>query len=290
MLSPMGAVKPPQCDRIGRSLLCCKAKSPVPGYKGRCMDLSKRLQLERGYHESEDELRNANPLVASVYDSNVFEEADLYQLDALGDIEGTVVLDYGCGGGATLIKLRLLGARAVGFDISRTRLEEACNRLNVHEMNPGDSLVQCSAEQLPFAASSFDRVSGQQILHHLDLTMAMPEIVRVLRPRGRAVFLEPLIHNPILQGYRRLTPHLRSPTEKALSMADLEGMATRFRSWEHKEFCLLAVLPYLVEGRLGKRPVLTRIQSWLRIVDRKLIDLVPSIGRFCWVTVVTLEL
>ncbi len=45
------------------------------------------------------------------------------------------------------------------------------------------------------------QVLGKQILHHLDMTQAVPEIARVLRPGGRAVFLEPLIHNPLLEGY-----------------------------------------------------------------------------------------
>jgi hypothetical protein len=64
----------------------------------------------------------------------------------------------------------------------------------------------------------------------------------VLRPGGRAVFLEPLIHNLILEGYRRLTPHLRSPTERALSMRDIAAMSSHFRSSSHQEFILFSIL------------------------------------------------
>ena len=142
---------------------------------------------------------------------------------------------------------------------------------------------------LPFRDGAFDAVLGKQILHHLDLKIAIPEIARVLRPGGRAVFLEPLIHNPLLEGYRRLTPHLRSPTERALSMHDLQRMGAHFRRCTHQEFCLLAVLPALVEALAGKRPALTRWRLWLQKVDRRLVDTVPFIGRYCWETVITLE-
>ena len=108
---------------------------------------------------------------------------------------------------------------------------------------------------------------GKQILHHLDLTIAVPEIARVLRPGGRAVFLEPLIHNPILEGYRRLTPHLRSPTEQALSMRQIAWMGSHFRGYTHREFILLSILPVLASvltrtarraGRLAAAPATPR--------------------------------
>ncbi|MBC8262803.1 MAG: hypothetical protein H8E47_01580 [Anaerolineales bacterium] len=123
----------------------------------------------------------------------------------------------------------------------------------------------------------------------MELDAAIPEIVRVLRPGGKAVFLEPLIHNPLLEGYRRLTPHLRSPTERALSMHDLQRIGTHFGWWTHKEFCLLAVFPALVEALTSKSPALTRWRLWLQKVDRKLVGAVPFVGRYCWETVITLE-
>ena len=53
----------------------------------------------------------------------------------------------------------------------------------------------------------------------------------MLRPGGRAVFIGPLIHNPILEGYRRRTPHLRSPTKRALNMGDIAWMDNCFSSY-----------------------------------------------------------
>lgn len=166
---------------------------------------------------------------------------------------------------------------------------EAQSHLLVHGAGHAVGLVQCAAEALPFADASFDAILGKGILHHLDLDAAVPEIWRVLRPGGKAVFLEPLVHNPILKSYRRLTPRLRSPTERALSAEDMERIGQYFFTWAHREFCLLAVLPVLADALIFRRPTLERCLSWLRRLDTKLLQLVPPIWRYYWVTVMVFE-
>lgn len=106
---------------------------------------------------------------------------------------------------------------------------------------------------------------------------------------GRAVFLEPLIHNPILEGYRRLTPHLRSPTERALSMADIAWMGSHFRRTSHREFILLSVLPVLASVLTSRPGALDGWQQRLQRLDRALLDAAPFMGRYCWEAVIVLE-
>jgi ubiquinone/menaquinone biosynthesis C-methylase UbiE len=256
------------------------------------MDSHTRQQLEKQYHESDDQARSTSSLISRVYSSNLFTEAEDHHLDALGDVRGARVLDYGCGDGRSTARLLSRGARVAGFDISRTRLALAQQHVAAAVgAAPGAAPAQlalCAAEMLPFRDASFDAVFGKQILHHLDLGAAIPEIVRVLRPGGRAVFLEPLIHNPVLQGYRLLTPRLRSPTEQALSMADLRFIAAHFKGWSHTEFCLLAVLPVLVDAVVFRRPRLARLTNWFQRLDRALVKAIPFAGRYYWETVVTL--
>lgn len=249
------------------------------------MTLDHRLQLEHAWHESEDFARDANSLIVGVYASSVFAEAESWHLDALGDVTGQHVLDYGCGTGGTTAHLLERGARVTGFDISHIRLTAARQRT----AGAPAQYLQCAAELLPFADQTFDAVLGKQILHHLDLKIAVPEIARVLRPGGRAVFLEPLIHNPILEGYRRRTPHLRSPTERALSMVDIAWMGSHFRTHRHREFILFSILPVLAATLARRRDGLAVWQQRLQRLDRALLDAVPWAGRYCWETVIVLE-
>ncbi len=253
------------------------------------MNTRSRVALEREYHESEDQARNASRLIPRVYSSGVFDEAFAYHQDALGDIHGLRLLDYGCGGGYDAARLRARGARLTAFDISQTRLAEAQGHLSKNDADLPVNLVQCAAGRLPFADASFDAVFGKWILHHLELDHDVPEIARVLRPRGRAAFIEPLIHNPVLQTYRRLTPHLRSPDEQALSMEDLRRIGSYFRTWEHKEFVLFSVLPALAGALAPRRPPSPRMRQWLQRVDRKVLNAVPFLGRYCWEAVILLE-
>src|SRR5690606_300376 len=48
------------------------------------------------------------------------------------------------------------------------------------------------------------------------------EISRCLKPRGTAVFWEPLGHNPFINWYRAMTPGARSEDERPLLMNDVD--------------------------------------------------------------------
>jgi hypothetical protein len=110
-----------------------------------------------------------------------------------------------------------------------------------------------------------------------------------VQPGGRAVFLEPLIHNPLLEGYRRLTPHLRSPTERALSMGQIAWMGSCFRSCRHREFILFSILPALAAALARKAGALDAWLPRLQRLDHRLLAAVPALGRYCWETVITFE-
>lgn len=245
-----------------------------------------QMTQERQYHEDDDRRRDESRLIVGTYASDLFAEAESHHLALAGIMPNLRVLDYGCGTGESTLALARLGASVVGFDISRRRISEA--RIRCAHL-PGVSFVQCAAEELPFEDSTFDVVIGKQILHHLDLKVAIPEVARVLRPGGRAVFLEPLGHNPALEMYRRLTPGLRSPTERALRVADLAFVASHFRRSHHTEFCFTCVVPALIEAMMPSRVRLGRLKARLRDLDAWLLARLPAIGRYYWVTVSVFE-
>jgi ubiquinone/menaquinone biosynthesis C-methylase UbiE len=69
------------------------------------------------------------------------------------------------------------------------------------------------AMQRGFPDASFDLVVGGAAPHQLQLDRALPGIARVLTSDGRAMFHEPLGHNPAINRYRRRTAELRASNE-----------------------------------------------------------------------------
>jgi ubiquinone/menaquinone biosynthesis C-methylase UbiE len=102
-------------------------------------------------------------------------------LGLLGDGPGRL-LDVGCGGGAHALAFAEQGWQVTGVDISGKQLELARRR--------GVKVVEADAVSLPFDEGSFD--AAVSMFTHTDVedfAGVVREIVRVLRERGRFVYL-----------------------------------------------------------------------------------------------------
>lgn len=93
---------------------------------------------------------------------------------------GSVLVDVACGGGLLAPHVAGLGHRHVGADLSEPSLYEAA----AHGLAP----VRADARQLPFRDGIADVVVAGEVLEHVpDLTRAVAELVRILRPGGTLV-------------------------------------------------------------------------------------------------------
>lgn len=194
--------------------------------------------------------------------------------------EGRAVLEYGCGPGSYAFDLAERGARVIGVDISPVAIELA--QKNARERGLDINFSVMNAESLDLPDGSFDIVCGTGILHHLDLARGLAEVRRVLKVGGRAVFLEPLGHNPVINWYRRRTPQLRSVDEHPLRMDDLALIGRPFDHMTVRMFHLttLAAVP------LRKAPGFPGIVSALDAVDRGLFRVLPSLRKHAWSCVI----
>ncbi|MBC7339706.1 MAG: class I SAM-dependent methyltransferase [Firmicutes bacterium] len=162
-------------------------------------------------------------------------------LALLGDVSGLQVLDVGCGLGRLSVTLARRGALVTAGDISEGMLAQTRRLSEKYGVAHRVTTVRMNAEAMPFADASFDLVVGTGILHHLDVPRALGEIRRVLRPGGRALFEEPLGHNPILRLFRRLTPDRRSRFERPFLVREIEGWGRHFERVSHEEHYLLTI-------------------------------------------------
>lgn len=207
-----------------------------------------------------------------------------YTRQVLDGCEGQAVLEYGCGPGSCAHDLAGAGAAVTGIDISPEAIAMAGRAAAEDCLGHRLQLEVMNAEELAFPAASFDRVCGSGILHHLDLVRAVPEVVRVLRPGGRAVFFEPLGHNPLVNLYRRRTPDLRTADEHPLEMGDLRFVAGHFGQARFSFHHLTSLLAALLWGRPG----FERVRRILECVDRPLLR-VPLLQRQAWITIMDLS-
>tara|TARA_A100001015_G_scaffold304880_1_gene396729 strand:+ start:646 stop:1500 length:855 start_codon:yes stop_codon:yes gene_type:complete len=188
---------------------------------------------------------------------------------------GKVCLDYACGNGKYAFKMADSGADLVlGIDISDISIENCIK--SSQEMGVEKNLIffqaDCENTQLP--NNSIDIIFCSGMLHHLDLSFAFPEMLRILKPGGRVLAIEALDYNPAIKLYRYLTPDMRTEWEKAhiLSLKDINYAKKFFNIGEIKYW---HVTSYIA----GKFPSLLGL---LNSID-KVLTKIPLLRLFAWI-------
>jgi demethylmenaquinone methyltransferase/2-methoxy-6-polyprenyl-1,4-benzoquinol methylase len=133
--------------------------------------------------------------------------------------ENLHVLDLACGTGDQLIALAASGrvARGVGLDLAEQMLTIGREKISRHCLDQILSLQTGDAENLPFDQNGFDAVTiAFGIRNMTDVKRTLDEMLRVLKPQGRALILEfslpqrRIVRGPYLFYLRHVLPRLGS--------------------------------------------------------------------------------
>lgn len=239
---------------------------------------ARRTDLKNLCTPEKEIVRYRNPPQDTVYPLE-------YSYYLLGDVRGKTILDLGCGSGKNSILLVNRGATVYGLDISDSLIQIARKRLEANSIDEKVNFVVGSAHEIPFSDESVDIVFGMAILHHLDLKLVSPEIKRILRKGGHAIFREPVRNSKAIKFIRGLIPYQEpdiSPLERPLTDNELKEFAEGFSSYHSRAFWL----PYvnLAKVLMG----FNRLHHFLSCVDGKMLKKFPSLGYYASIRVIEL--
>jgi len=259
----------------------------------------RRSDVSAREQEFHDEwARSIDPRQVLVHESFTVSTAPeaRWILQQLGDLTGKSILDLGSGAGEAAVHFATAGANVVATDISGGMLQVARAVAGLHETRI--RVVVCSAEELPFAADSFDIVYAANLLHHVTLDRCLDEVRRVLKLGGTAAFWDPSgVHNPVINVYRRMAKAVRTEDEHPISRKDMRRFSTRFGDVRTRHFWLLSLLVfakyYFVDGvhpsadRYWKRILMHEddirwLYKPLTILDGVILRIAPCLRWLCW--------
>lgn len=193
------------------------------------------------------------------------------------DLRGKRVLVVGCGFGDDALRLAKLGADVSAFDLSPDSLQIA-RELAARE---GLSIAfdEMPAENMRYADSTFDYILARDILHHVDITPTMREIIRVAKPNATFVMNEiyshsltdkirhaPVVEKKIYPQMQRLIygpgkPYI-TEDERKLTERDLKEILAPLHSIQfeqHFNFLVTRVIPERIKFMCKVDRILMRI-------------------------------
>lgn len=243
--------------------------------------MESKQQRERAYHNQA--FAEGTREAVGTYYTFIDNSTRWFEQILAANCRNRSVLEYGCGPGREAFKLDAQGAKVTGIDISDVAIAQGTQRARLEERDICFRVMD--AERLDFPDDSFDLICGVAILHHLDLRRAFSELARTIKPHGLAVFLEPLGHNPLVNLYRRATPHLRTIDEHPLLIEDFQTARLFFERVDLTFFNLqtLLVLPF------RQLPGSKRAFRFLDSADRALFRFLPFTTRYAWQVVMSLS-
>ena len=211
------------------------------------------------------------------------------ELDDLYDPDGRRVLLYGCGPANGARRFVDAGATHIaGIDISEAEIEQAWRTARAGGYADRVDFRAGDAHATGYPDDSFDLIVGSAIIHHLDIRRALTELRRILRPGGRAVFKEPLAHNPLLALGRRLTPAARTSDEHPLTVQDWRLCGEVFARFTHREVELTSI-PLMGLNLVLPRGWQTPMAERVKALDDRLLERYPGLRRYARTTFLILE-
>jgi SAM-dependent methyltransferase len=201
--------------------------------------------------------------------------------ERVGDLNGKTAVLLGNGSSAKeLCFLTLKPGILVYSDLSAAAVRAAAERFRASDTDDVLQFAVIDAQDLPFVDGTVDLVYGYAVVHHLpDVDAFLDEVTRVLRPGGRAVFMDDAF-SPLWQWSKRtwLRPLMRyfhrveqvSPEDLRFTLAGgfrEEQLAARIRTLGAEPYFERSGFVHYLVTRASERLPPQRV--WKAIVGRE---------------------
>ena len=203
----------------------------------------------------------------------------------MGQLEGKKVLELGTGTGGTATLIAKRGASVVGIDLLPFRLTEAKARATKYSVTESVEFALMDAMHLAFPDNTFDFIISKSVLVFTAHTQTAKECYRVLKPGGKAIFIENMRHHPAVWFYRKAFLKYSGKLHY-FSLHDVKTVGAEFDRSEHREFHLSAVSALFWQKCIS----IPLFYRWtfrvLKLIDTSLLKCLPFLKRFCWITAI----
>jgi len=247
--------------------------------------LEQRHQSEKVFHDSKFSKKGKKDYYALGVNGIIYNK----MIEKIGDLTGKKAVDFGCGNGWQTKLLVDKGAQVWAFDISDEAVKKTKQMSIRHNIEDRIHVEQMAAESLKYKDNEFDIVLGNAILHHLDIDIASKEIHRVLKPGGKAYFLEPLGYNPLINLFRKLTPNMRTKDEEPLRLEHFDIIQERFAGFEHEEYYLTVLVAFFWYFIFRQDNLFMKSVHFMNRLDRVLLRAAPCLKKYCWYSILIME-
>ncbi|HEY4319802.1 MAG TPA: class I SAM-dependent methyltransferase [Gemmatimonadales bacterium] len=207
---------------------------------------------------------------------------------SLGPVAGRRLLDFGSGQGEEACYFAKLGADVSAIDISPVGIQVGRDRAKANGLTVDFQVMSCAATT--FADNTFDLVHGHGILHHVGLAEALTEVYRILKPGGRAVFLEPLGNSPRIEALKQRVYHRYKDRRHLIPLTSgeenlrLDDIGRATARW-----AMVRLYPYYLASRARKLFLPMKYWHLLYRFDHGVLQVMPPLKHFAGGAVIYLE-